>query len=355
MIYLLNFLLVPLYYFVIRAFFSKKKADRVFFVTVAIHAVLFRALANPYVYTDTQGYSYAFESIATMNFKEAVLSVNYWSRWGQGYVAFNWLISRFTHDPRYLFVVLSILSVGGVMLFYRKISTTPLLTVMLYLLYPMMYVMGFGVVRQHLAIVFVLWALYYANNLKISVPLIAIGILFHTTALVFLPFYFIRKLNVKKMNSLKIMIFSVVGFLLMSLLVGYVISFTERYEDVMEREGDSRNFAPVVFLGLTITGLLITGAIRKVKDVKDSLIVRYLIYGLIVAIFATTVPRAGRLPLYFLYCIPVAISVMYKYCNKANKLIVNAIVAIIFALTAVMVYHASAKYESYMFIWEKVI
>jgi len=354
MIYLLNFLLVPLYYSIIRAIFPNKNADRIFFITVAIHAVLFRAMANPYVYVDTQGYSYAFENIATMSLKEAVL-LSHWSNWGQGYVALNWLISRFTQDPRYLFVVLSILSVGGVMLFYRKTSETLLLTIMLYLLYPMMYVMGFGVVRQHLAIVFVLWALYYINNLKISIPLIFIGISFHTTALVFLPFYFIRNLNVKKMNSLRIVFFSIVGFLLMSLLVGYAISFFERYEDVLEREGDSSNFAPVVFLGLTIVGLLITGAVHNIKDVRESMIVRYLIYGLIVAIFATTVPRAGRLPLYFLHCIPVAISVMYKYCNKANKLIVNAIVAIIFALTAVMVYYASAKYESYEFIWESVI
>lgn len=352
MVYLNNLLLVPLYYFALFCFLPAKQVRKYFFLLVTIHAVLFRALSNPYDYVDTARYAEAFQIISEMSFKKAVLSVNYFTEWGQGYVALNWIIGQYTDNPIFLFIVLAALSVGGVILYYYKTSYTPLLSVLFYLLYPMMYYQGFGVVRQHLAIVFVLWALYYMENLKIAVPLSIIGVLCHTTAIVVFPFFFIRNFNMRTFNSLKLAVLSIISFVIVSLGASFVISFSSRYEDILEAEGTQHNIVPVFVLGVTLVCVFLTGIMKKISDNREMLLIRFLIYGFVIALFGTSVPRAGRLPLYFIYTVPVAFSLLYKYTNHNTKWIFIMCTISLFSVVFLLISHMTSRYEVYHFFWE---
>lgn len=353
MTYLINFFLVPIYYFIIRKITGdKKKAKDIFFFVATFHAVLFRALANPFNYVDTEGYAIAFDNISYMSFKDAVLTPNIYSDWGLGYVALNWFISRFTADSTCLFIILAVLSVGGVMLYYYKTTTTPLTTVMLYLLYPMMYIMGFGVVRQHLAVVFILWALYFIDNLKISMSLTLIGILCHTSALVVVPFFFMRNINLHNFTLTKLISISAIGFYAITLGMAYVLSFFSRYDTVLTSEGSQRNIVPVFMIGSMLFMLFACGILNRLKDVKDSNIVRFLIYGFIIAIIGLTIPSAGRLTLYLIYALPVAVSLLFKYGIVHLRWINKAYILLLFALVSVLVYYSVDKYEVYKFYWE---
>jgi len=355
MVYFINYLIIPLYYAIIKiAVSDKNKVRKLFFFVILLHAVLFRALANPFNYVDTERYAVAFENISDMTFKEAVLSPNIYSEWGLGYVGLNWIISRLTSDYAYLFVILAILSVGGVMLYYYKTTTTPLTTVMLYLLYPMMYIMGFGVLRQHLAVVFILWGLYYMDNLKFSIPLAIMGILCHTSALVVVPFYLMRNINLQHFTLTKLISISAIGFYAITLSIAYVLSFISRYDTVLTNEGSQRNIVPVFMLGSLLFMFFFSGITNRVKDVKDGNIVRFLIYGFIIAIIGMTIPRGGRLTLYFIYVIPVAVSLLFKYSTVHLKWINKAYIVLLFALVSVLVYYSVDKYDVYKFYWEYV-
>lgn len=353
MVYLFNYLLIPLYFFPI--FFIAKnrdKASKLFFIIVGVHVILFRALANPYVYVDTIQYEKAFTSIADMSYDEAILSVNIHSSWGQGYVALNWLISRFTNNPAYLFVVVAVLSVGGVISFYYKTSRTPLLTVMFYLLYPMMYIMGFGVLRQHLAIVFVLWAVYNMDRLRYAIPLSLIGALFHTTAIVVIPFFFLRNFSLRNFNLITFAFFSLFGFIISSFMAEYIVSFFDRYEKVYNKIGNETNIVPVVLIGLTVLVFYLTGAIRNATDNKDIYIIKFFIYGFVIALFGMTVPSAGRLTLYFIYLIPVAFSILSKYGIKSTKFINSFYAIAVFSVSILMIYMSTrTSYQVYEFFW----
>ena len=353
MVYLINYLLIPLYYFLILHIVQNaKKAHRYFFILIGIHAVLFRALANPYIYKDTSGYAEAFSLIADMSFDEAVLSFNMFSDWGQGYVALNWLISVFSSDPVYLFIIMAILSVGGVMLFYYKTTETPLLSTMFYLIYPMMYVMGFYVLRQHLAIVFVLWSVYYMDKLKYAIPLVLLGILCHSSAIVILPFFFIKSWNLRNFDSFRLFALSLIGYIVLGLLATYFISFFSRYENVIDDSEGLNNIIPVVVIGLTILVFYLTKTIHNVKAEREAFIVKFLIYGFIVALFSLTVSRAGRLTLYFIYLIPIAFSILYKYGSKTMKLLNTFYYIAIFAIPIIMIYMSSSTtYRVYEFFW----
>ena len=124
MFYLFNLLIIPLYYLVIRIITSNKhSANKFFFLVISFHAILFRALANPYNYQeDTFLYAEGFQSISDMTFSDAVLSVNFYTHWGPLYLALNWVLGRITTDPAILFVVVAFLTVGLILWFYYKTS-----------------------------------------------------------------------------------------------------------------------------------------------------------------------------------------------------------------------------------------
>ena len=353
MIYLLNFLLIPLYYLIIRAIAgSKNKAKIPFFFIVGLHVVLFRALANPFVYVDTEGYAVAFSDLSFMGFSEAMTSA--YTVWGHGYIFLNWLVGRFTNNPNMFFFVLSVLSVGGVMAYYYKSSQTPLTTVSLYLLYPMMYLMGFGVVRQHFAIVFTLWALYYMDNLKLSLVLTVLGVISHTSALVIVPFYLIRHLELRNLNLMKLFAYSAAGFVTVRLAASYFVSYFTRYEGILDEKGAQRNIVPVIMIGSILIVYFITGLYKKNLGKRDAYIIRYLIYGFIIAVFGMTVPVAGRLSLYVIYVLPVAISVLYKNASSDKHLICNLYSAFLYVAIAILIMLSSSTYETYKFYWEHI-
>lgn len=354
MAFLINFLFVPVYYYILNSIISNKKRARLFFFSlVSFHAILFRALANPYVYDDSFRYAYAFEQICGLNLKDIVLSVNAYTEWGIGYLVINWIITQFTHNAQYLFIVVAILTVGGTIRYYYKSTYTPLLTILLYLSYPMMYTMSFGVIRQHLSIMFALWALFYLDKLKYSIPLILFGILCHTSTLVFLPFYFISHFNLKKINSFKLFCFSALGFLATTILTGYLLKFFLRYEDIMDKESSQTNIVPVFMIGITIFILYIGDVFRKIKEKRDENVVRFILYGFVIALFGLTVPAAGRLSLCFIYVMPVALSFVYKYNSSRTISIIGTIVI---SLTVLLLdYYSFEKFNTYLYFWEKVI
>lgn len=148
--YLFNFILVIAYYFVITHIITgKNKAKKKFVTLVCVHAVLFRALANPYNYVDTEVYAEAFYQISSWNLTDVLNPLNFYAEWGQGYVILNWLLSKISAEPQFLFASLSVLSIVPVMWFYFKTSHSILFTIVIYLLYPM----------------FIIWVLVFFDNI----------------------------------------------------------------------------------------------------------------------------------------------------------------------------------------------
>ena len=111
---------MPLYYLVLRLVTTRREADRLFMWIVAVHAILFRALANPYNYVDTRVYASTFKVIGSWTLKHAVIDTNTYTELGRGYLLYNWILSRVSNDPSILFVVTGIIAVGGIMLYYKK-------------------------------------------------------------------------------------------------------------------------------------------------------------------------------------------------------------------------------------------
>ena len=357
MIYIINFLLVPLYYGLFRLLLPKRKADKWFIWIFAVHAILFRALVYPFDFVDTYGYANAYHNISFCNFSQAVLMDNRYTGWGRGYVAINWLLSRFSRNYMLLFILLSVGTVGGTVWFYAKTSYSYLLTAILYLLYPMLYLMGFAVLRQHLAAVVILLALYNIKNYRVSLPLALLAVLLHTSAIVFLPFFLWRKLKFKRLHSVEIMALTVVVVILMRLLVGYILNvvglFSSGRNTNFGSQSISSNIMPVIIIGIPVVLALASGLFYRCRG-RDYENLNFLAYGFAISLFGIGLYGAGRLTLYFLYVLPVAVTFLGYYCRDL-RVVSNLCIAVIFALTIRQVYYMHTSWAlsyDYKFYWE---
>ena len=350
MTYLYNLLLIPIYYGILAySFPNKYKRNKAFAIIVCIHTTLFRALANPYNYVDTEGYSEGFKVISKMSFSEAILSLNFYTHWGQGYLLFNWFIGRFTDDSTYLFILASFLAIIPVIWFYYKTSYKLLLVVLLYLTYPMLYYMGFGVLREHLAVPFVLLALYHIDKLKVSIPLAITGLLFHTSAIIFFPFYLVCRINFSPKYKMKLFSIILVIVIIMKMTMGYVLSFMPKYEEIVHGNESQNNIVPVILIGMVtffISSQDFGKLCRRYLDIQ-----KFIYYVLAISLFCIGIPGLGRLSIYFLYVIPVAISIYMVQCKMAvKKYLLLLSIALIYVRQ--IIYFLEVKSMDYSFFWE---
>lgn len=357
MIYLINLLLVPLYYWILRLALPRRDANKAFLWIVAMHAIVFRALANPYNYVDTRNYADAFRVISHWNLYDTAVGTNRYSSWGRGYLLYNWLIGNITNDIRYFFVITSVLSVTEVMLYYKKTTYTALVPIMFYLAHPMLYLMGFGVIRQHLAIPLLLFAIYYLDEKpKMSLALAIGAVLLHTASIVFIPFYLLNRM-VRRWSFAEAGLVFLLFFVALRLSISAILSLFPRYEAYQQAQGN-KNMVPVLIIGGTLFLLYECKAFDRVKRGKDHVLLMFLLYGFALCCFCVGLPFGGRLSLPVIYVVPTAVSILYRYGGQEKdeyKVGVVYLIALVILNLTLNLRGGDSTYSHYSFIWEKVL
>ena len=318
-------------------------------------AILFRIIACPLEVDDAERYIDAYINISDMSFKEAFLSLNYYTSWGQGYVLLNWLLSLFSDKAIWLYVIVGIISVGGVMSFYDKTSYVLLVSISMYLLYPMMYYLGFGVLRQHLAVVFVLFALYYCDNWKKSVLLTLIGVSVHSSALIFLPFLIWNVFFKNNIKSPSFYLYTLIIVIVAHIFIAVLISFLPRYVEVLEVSEKTNNIVPLVLMSSLVFLFYLYRIGDKIDNERDLNILGFSIYGVFISLLGFGIPGAGRLTLFNIYTLPVALTLFYNYLpefKRVANLYYYVFILFSFYLISLSVKTGEGAY-AFSFLWEK--
>jgi len=354
MTYLLNFLLVPLYYLVLRMITTKQKADRLFMWIVAIHAILFRALANPYNYVDTGNYVHAFKDISGWTLKHTVVDNNAYTSWGRGYLLYNWIVSRAFNEVQAFYFITGIISVGLLMAYYKKTMYTVLAPILFYLSYHMMYMHGFGVIRQHLAMPFLLFALYYVERPKVSVLFAVAATGLHPACLAFFPFYLMYWLA-RKMSFAELAGVCLMAFITARFFVTGILSFFPRYARYLNSTASS-NIVPVLLTIFMLLLLYEADVYGKVEKRTDRNLLLFLIYGLGLSVFCIKLPGAGRLSLPVVYAVPVAMSLLYQYGGKKKdeyNLCVTGLAMLVVVGLYLAIENGRSPLLRYSLFWER--
>lgn len=312
-LYLLNIICIIIWSILLSKRKSRSQNRKYFFYVVTIQVLLFHALREPFAYPDNDTYAMAFDDIRQMSFSEAILELNRYTAWGYGYILLNWGLGRICEDSQILFFTTSAIIVLCTFWFYYKTSSNLLFSYLAFALYPfLMYQSMYGI-RQHSAAALLLLSLYYIKDFRKSVILLIIAVLFHATAIVFAPFYYIYY-KIKKISPSKIIIFGIFVLLVFNVGMSFFLQTVERFEHYQEIQNS--NTLPLMVLGSILLAHLLNRTFKYNLSEHDDIIFKYLIYStfILVGLMGT---GGGRLASYFMYIMPVSLPMLFKY-NKAG-------------------------------------
>lgn len=352
MFYLSNIILVVVYYLILVMVVNNvQQRNKYFYILVSIHAILVRILANPSIFLDTINYENAYVIIGQSSYKEISTSRFFYADWGIGYVFLNWCLYHISHTPLFLFVSFGFVSVLLTMFVYSKTSVLPLVTVFFYFLHPMLYYQGFYVIRQHMSIPLVLLAIYKIDNLKLSLLLIMLASTIHTSAIVIIPLLLGVRFVKSNLNKKSIFAILIIFIVFLRLYIGNLLSYSSRYDELLNGE-ESLNILPVIYLSVVVVLFLKNGIYNRNSSSIDKYFVLFITYGLGISIFCIGLPGMGRLSSYFLYALPIGLSIVYKRTNSFNMDMTISLI-LIFSVVVFQLLAKGSSIVDYDYIWNR--
>jgi len=349
MIYAINIAAVILYGIITRIIF-REKWKSVFIFIATIHLALFHALRNPFDYPDNALYYDAYKEISGYDFKECFFELHSFTSWEPGYVLLNFLLSHINPNPSLLFICSSVFMVVGNMMIIKKLSYNPLLSVLIYMIYPLMFGQSLFVLRQHIATVFVLLSVLYVNQSVKSLIYILLAISFHYSAIVILPFIlFYRKLF--ELQPIRLCFIALSIIIAGHVIMPFIVELFPRFAAYTEREN---NIIPFIILSSLFLLHIINGSLFKARDCNDRIILGFLLYGVLISLLMLGVPGGGRLTNYLIYILPVAFPLLFKLTGLASNFIFKVIYSMaFFCLIIYLCIDSNIFLYNYSFFWEE--
>ena len=178
--------------------------------------------------------------------------------------------------------------------------------------------MSFNLVRQFIAISIIHLSIPVFKDRKTlkSMACIMFASLFHTSALLCIPFYFFQKIRWNNKRILSIIIVSLVIFLLYRPIISVVILILPKYAIYLQAEGGSSFFNIFVLIG-TLLMLLYVKNHQLYGSGDENTLNLYIsaaVFGLIISVLTVKILYFARAAYYFfsisIYSLPFCLSKM---------------------------------------------
>lgn len=213
--------------------------------------LLLLTLRNDYVGTDTQNYHMIFENffsfVTDFSFKNAGLSSDI------GFYSLVYWLQYYGCPFRFLLFISAFVYIAAIVMLIYKYSKKSWLSYFIFLTF------GFFIfnttMRQCFAVSFCIFAFEFAVCRKF-VPyliLVLLAISFHSTAVVFLPVYWITRFDYKKRYYIIIAIVALFLASYASAIFSYALLLTEKKYEVMETGGYGQLF---ITIAISVVGFL---------------------------------------------------------------------------------------------------
>lgn len=174
---------------------------------------------------DYLNYTYTFILVNKLPNLSAIINLSKDSGLEIAFLLLNKLIGLFTSNIQWIFLTTSFITLFVIFKTIYKHSSLVWLSV--YLFSVSGYLASFNILRQYIAISIIFYSYKYIkdNSLLKFITLVVIASLFHNSALLFLPLYFILKIN---LNIKKISFFTFSGIFI-TLFFNQIISLVQTF------------------------------------------------------------------------------------------------------------------------------
>ena len=244
-----------------------------------------------------------------------------------GYKFLNFIISFFTNDIHLFISIVSIIIMVPLAFFVYKESKYPLLSLLLYISLNF-YAFTFSGLRQAIAISLLFISFKFIKERKIIyfLLLVILASLFHTSAFVFLPAYFIYKIKINKLSLSLFALFDIIIYIFRKSILLYFIN--NYYNDYEVLEILSYNWLLMCVALVVICACFYNRIISKNTNTNGLFII--CITGLSLMLFTSVSNNALRIAnYYYMFIILLVPEVIYYQSKSKNKLLLLFVFIII--------------------------
>ena len=350
MYYLILFLILFLYLLI--------KDKKIYTKVVGIILVLFAGLRGTFVGPDTFQYQWIFEDI--QRYHDVVFQFFFMSSDSDdqtsepGYAFFQYVFGLIGDYNLFKFVCAIIQTVPAIRLI-QKYSDNKLVSMIAYFCLPVYTMMSMSMMRQGLAFGIFLLAYQYILERKLwkYVCCVLLAFLFHTSALVTLPLYFLYSVPYKKKYNWIILLGLAFTFVFSRALYSFFISFARiQYEMSDSMEG----IKMLLFLIVCILSSILVNE-KKLQRPENKILLYFMVYTTFLWMIGMNLASVLRLAAYseFFFCLYIP-NVLGQIPGKSLRRAVQwctCIVCIIVFQTIVLRPREDAiSNVPYYFFWE---
>lgn len=226
--------------FVLGASPLKKQSKKMYLIICLFFIWIIMAFRSYFVGNDTIAYVNMFPLLASLplslygsNLFSILFTKN---RFEYGYVVFDKLVYSLSHNPRWLLIISSFIIVFFLGYILCKYSND--LTLALIIFITMGFMSGsMSQIRQYIAWAVCLYSIRYIvnNNLFKFILTIIIAMLFHISAIIFLPLYWLAKIKLNLKKGILFFVITLPLFIFFDSISNTVGLFINSYNDYAEQ------------------------------------------------------------------------------------------------------------------------
>lgn len=247
-------------------------------------------------------------------------------------VTFN-LINRITYsivkDPALMFAVIAFLSLLFYFLAFYQQSVNPSISIFTFVI-GLFYFNSLNQMRQAFAMAILLYAMKYVwkrEPIKYFL-LVALAFTIHTSALIFIPVYFMYGMRVNVKAHLIIIGVAIVSYPVMQKIIFFVISKTPfgwYLESVFSGQGLSLFLLLFQILALCLMYYCYLAG-EKTEDKQFDLMMNMYMLAVCFIIYSAVIPQADRIAIYMTIISPIMLpKALVRIREKKRRLVVFAL------------------------------
>ncbi|MEI3611407.1 EpsG family protein [Pseudogracilibacillus sp. SO30301A] len=270
-----------------------------------------------------------------------------------GFIYLNKITGLFTDDVIYFFAIMTFVILFGFFHHFKKYSVNLWLSVLMFVTAGSYYA-SFNITRHifAVAIVFVGSKFLYERKFFKWVLVVIIASLFHKTAIIMIPFYFILNFRIRIRNWILIVIGSVITILLFDNIVQFAQQyFYEQYTDDsygMWGQAITNAVLPISFLTFCLFNIKKIDPKNTIHRIWFNAVIFYAFFN-VLALQVEMVERIGR------FFAPYALLLIPFFFSKMQNKHLRVIYMLVLIFTLVLynyVILADSVFDPYYFIWD---
>ena len=328
----------------------QKLNKKAYCILVSICLILLIGLRHHGIGNDSWNYIQIFNGIISSDLSSALESPYYGEK---GFIVLNHLVGIFTDNYTILFLLFAFFYIGAISLIIYKFSQLPWFSFFLFITFGF-FTFGMTGLRQSLAMTFIFLSIFFILQKKLGLFLLFVGLActFHLSAIIFLPAYWIYKLQLTKMQQL--LLFSFIIAIKVFSITLYSV-FNEYARIGYESETTGGNMAFLFICATVALGIYYKKGLIE-QNTENLFFLLMLISTISIWPLAQMHPVLFRLMFYYyafmIILVPNLLESIKKIKIKIYLIFAYIFIGLYFMIFKILLAQYNEYFLPYVFFWE---